>query len=268
MARLFLALCLALAALAAGAAQRAYTFGISPQKSASALAESWTPVLARISERSGVPLRFATARDSADFSASLAKGGYDFCYVNPHQYTLLHASPGYEALAREKDRRLKGILVARKDSAIRDLQDLEGATLVFSSPTSFAASILPQAELRKHGVSFTPRYVHSHESAYLNVVKGLAPAGGGIQRTLELVDPAVRDDLRVIWMTQGYAPHAIAAHPRVPARDREKVLAAMLEMNGDPAMQRLLEMIGFKGFEQARDADWNDIRALDLKMPE
>lgn len=206
LAALCLAPILALSTLAAAASPRVYTFGLSPHKSASALAEDWTPLLARLSERSGVALRFATARD--------------------------------------------------------------GATLVFPAPTSFAASILPQAELRKQGLAFTPRYVQSHESVYLNVAKGLSPGGGGIQRSLERADPAVRGALRVLWRTRDYSPHAIASHPRVPDEVRARVLAALLEMHGDPDARPLLERVGFKGFEAARDADWDDIRALELKLPE
>ncbi len=251
--------------LAGWSAPASYTFAVSPQQSASDLAEIWAPVLAWLSERSGVNLRFATAKDSADFASRLGRGTYDFCYVNPHQYTLLHEKPGYQAMAREKDRRLKGILVTRKNSGIKSLKDLEGATLVFSSPTSFAASILTQAELRKQGIGFTPRYVNSHESVFLNVEKGLFPAGGGTTRTLEMADAPVRDNLSVLWTTQGYTPHAIASHARVPASVVKKVQAAMLAMNDDPAARPLLEKIGFKGFQAAVDADWNDIRALDLK---
>lgn len=248
------------------AASRTYSFAVSPQMSASELAEIWTPVLSWLSARSGVNLRFATAKDSKDFAGRLSRGAFDFCYVNPHQYTLLHVNPGYEALAREKDRRLKGILVTRKGGPVKTLKDLDGATLVFSSPTSFAASILPQAELRRQGVNFTPRYVSSHESVFLNVEKGLFPAGGGTTRTLELTDEPVRNNLQVLLTTQGYTPHAIASHPGVPEPVRKQVLAAMLAMNEDPAARPLLEKIGFKGFQSAVDADWNDIRALDLKL--
>lgn len=248
----------------AWAAERVYSFGISPQSSPTELAETWAPVLAWLEARSGLKLRFATANSSADFSRRLAQGGYDFCYVNPQQYTLLHSKPGYEALARERDRRLKGILVTGRQSGIESLRDLEGATLVFSSPTSFAASVLPQAELRKQGIRFTVKYVNSHESVYLNVAKGLYPAGGGIVRTFEMADPETRDALKVLMTTKAYPPHAFASHPKVPKVARDKLQEAMLALNDDPVGQQLLELLKFKGIEAAANADWDDIRSLDL----
>jgi len=260
-----LLLCLTPPALAA---KKIYTFGVSPQKSSSELAETWAPVLAWLSAKSGVELRFSTAKSSAEFSKRLGKGGYDFCYVNPQQYTLLHKKPGYDAFAREKGRTLVGILVAGKESKISSLQELEGSTLAFSSPTSFAASVLPQAELRKLGIHFTPVYVNSHESVYLNVARGIYPAGGGIVRTFETAEPETRDALKVLMTTRGYTPHAIARHPRVAKSDMKKVQAAMIAMNDDPIGKQLLGVLKFKGLEAAVDSDWNDIRSLNLPAPE
>ena len=159
------------------AAGKVYTFGVVPQQAASEMAETWFPFLAWVSENSGVELRFVTAPDIPTFQKRLSKGAYDFAYMNPYHYTVFHKKPGYEALAKEKDRKLKGILVVRKDSTIKSISELAGSTVVFPSPTAFAASILPRSALMKAGVTFNSKFVSSHESVYLNVEKGLYPAG-------------------------------------------------------------------------------------------
>lgn len=137
------------------AAGKVYTFGVVPQQATSELADSWSPFLAWLSARSGVELRFVTAPDIPSFEKRLAKGEYDLAYMNPYHYTVFHKKPGYESLAKEKSRMLKGILVIRKDSPIKNLKELNGATLVFPAPAAFAASILPRAALRKEGITFT-----------------------------------------------------------------------------------------------------------------
>ncbi|MBL8473267.1 MAG: phosphate/phosphite/phosphonate ABC transporter substrate-binding protein [Rhodocyclaceae bacterium] len=247
------------------AAGTAYSFAIVPQQAASELAESWVPLLAWLSAKSGVKLRFATAPAIPDFEQRLAQGGYDFAYMNPYHYTVFSQKSGYRALAKEQDRRIKGILVARKDSPVNSLKDLQGATLVFPSPAAFAASILPRGELHSQGIRFTAKYVSSHDSVYLNVAKGLYPAGGGIPRTLEMTDEVVRRDLKVLWTTKGYTPHAIAAHARVPAEVVEKVKSALLAMHADAEGRKLLAGIGFTGgVMAAADADWNDVRSLNI----
>ena len=89
-------------------------------------------------------------------------------------------------------------------------------------------------------------------------------AGGGIPRTLQAMDAAVRKDLRVLWQTQGYTPHAFAAHPRVPAAAVAALAQAMLAIEGDPAGRAALQGIGFTGFAPALDNDWADVRALGI----
>ncbi len=248
--------------------EKIYTFGVSPQKSATQLAKTWSPILAYLSEESGVNLRFATAQSSADFSRLLTEGSYDFCYVNPQQYVYLHDKVGYAAFAHEKDKFLQGILVVRAESSIQNVSELNGAALAFPSPTSFGASVLIQAELKRQGIAFTPHYVKSHDSVYMNVAKEQFIAGGGVGRTFRLLSPEVNQQLRVLMQTKAYTPHAIASHPSVPVAVRQKVQAAMLTLNTDPVGQQMLNVIGFKGVAAATDEEYDEIRALDLSVVE
>jgi phosphonate transport system substrate-binding protein len=246
------------------AEDRTYTFAVVPQQAVTELAKNWIPFLALLSERSGVRLKFVTAPDIPTFEKRLGLGAYDIAYMSPYHYTVFHKLSGYKAFAKEKGRKLTGILVARKDSPLANIKDLNGLTLVFPSPGAFAASILPRAALRKEGIVFKTKFVASHESVYLDVAQGLYPAGGGILRTLELMDSATKNELHVIWTTPGYTPHAIACHPRLPSNIEKKLQEAMLSLNGDPAGQVALKAIGFKGIELAQDRDWNDVRQLKI----
>ena len=243
---------------------RTLTVGIVPQQSASELARVWIPVLGALSERAGLSLRFATAPDIPAFEKRLAAGAYDVAYMNPYHYSVFAQKPGYVAFAKEKGRRLRGLVVVRKDSAIKDMKELAGQQIAFPAPAAFAATVLVRAEFERMGVPITPVFVKSHESVYLNVAQRQIEAGGGIVRTLQTMDAPVRDELRVLWQTKDYTPHAFAAHPRVPAADLQALRAAMLTADSDPRMRSVLEGIGFKGFDAAQDAEWNDVRALGI----
>ena len=243
---------------------RTLTVGIVPQQSASELARVWIPVLGALSERAGLSLRFATAPDIPAFEKRLAAGAYDVAYMNPYHYSVFAQKPGYVAFAKEKGRRLRGLVVVRKDSTIKDMKELAGQQIAFPAPAAFAATVLVRAEFERMGVPITPVFVKSHESVYLNVAQRQIEAGGGIVRTLQTMDAPVRDELRVLWQTKDYTPHAFAAHPRVPAADLQALRAAMLTADSDPRMRSVLEGIGFKGFDAAQDAEWNDVRALGI----
>src|SRR5471032_3433543 len=260
---------LGLAALCAPAglvrAGKTYSFGIVPQESASLMAEVWTPVLNALAQRSGLALTFSTAPDIPTFEKRVSAGEYDFVYMNPYHFTVFNAKPGYRALARDKGERLRGIVVVRKDSPYKELKDLSGTTIAFPSSAAFAATLVVEADLRKRGIAFEPKIVKSHISVYLDVAKGLYPAGGGVPRTFKLLDDSIARDLRILYTSADYTSHAIASRPGMDAATRDKLLKAMLAMSQDAASLEMLQGIGFKGFEAAADRDWDDVRALGIR---
>ena len=269
--RLLRVVCLALGALFAPirgicAETPVLTVGIVPQSAATKLAEQWVPVLDEIGRRAGIRLVFRTAKDIPTFEAELGAGTYDLAYMNPYHYSVFHQSSGYRAIAREKGRRLVGIIVVRTDSPLKDMAELAGKPVIFPAPAAFAASILTQAEFARRTIAIQPKYVSSHDSVYRGVITGSFVAGGGIRRTLDALPVDQRAQLRVLAKTAEYSPHPFAAHPRVPADVVRKVVEAMESLAGDEAGQHLLEAISMKGIEAGRDEDWNDVRALDIAL--
>jgi phosphonate transport system substrate-binding protein len=242
------------------------TFGLVPQQSASKLARVWGPVIAYLESKSGLEIAFRTAPDIPEFERRLAAGEYDIAYMNPYHYTVFSRLSGYRAFAKAKEKSIKGILVVHKDSPLKSPLELNGATIAFPAPAAFAASVLIRAYLTREDVDFTPKYVSSHDSVYRTVAKGLYPAGGGVMRTLNSVEPDVRAQLRILWTTKGYTPHAFAAHSRVPADAVERLTQAMLAMDGNAEGQTLLGSLSVRGFEAATDSDWDDVRALGIDL--
>lgn len=242
------------------AAEEVYTFGVVPQQSATRLARIWVPFLNELEQQTGLKFRFTTARDIPAFEACLARKAYDIAYMNPYHYTVVHETAGYEAFAHQADKKLKGVLVARADSAIESLTDLDGMNIAFPSPAAFGASVIPRAELKAQNVTFEPSYVKSHDSVYRAVALGLFPAGGGVVRTFNSIPDDLRSQLRLFYRTGGYTPHAFAFAPAVGAAVREQISAAMQNVS-DPA---ILQSLGMSGIVAAGDTAWDDVRALDL----
>lgn len=242
------------------------TFGVVPQQSASKLAQLWGPVLSYLERHSGLKIKFRTAPNIPEFERRVAAGEYDIAYMNPYHYTVYSRQPGYRAFAKAKQKSIKGILIVRKDSQIESAHELHGATLAFPAPAAFAASVLIRAYLKREGISFTPKYVSSHDSVYRAVAKDLYPAGGGVVRTFDSMAPDIRDQLQILWESKGYTPHAFAAHPRVPTDVVERLTLAMLAMDGDAEGRAMLESLSTKGFESASDSDWDDVRALGIDL--
>lgn len=241
--------------------------GIVPQQAASELARAWIPLLQEVGRRARVQLTFRTASDIPAFEDRVMKGEFDLAYMNPYHYTVFSNKPGYQAFLKEKDRKLVGIIVVPKGSPVQSLEQLQGKRVAFPAPAAFAASILPRAEFTRHHLAIEARFVSSHDSVYKGVASGLFEAGGGIQRTLEAMEPEVASQLRVLSRTPAYTPHALAIHPGVSAEVAERLRQAFIALDGDEAGRALLEPLNFKGLVTATDSEWDSIRALRLKQP-
>ena len=261
-----LVMLLAWAALYGQVQAQPLTIGIVPQQSATVLAANWSPILQYLKERTGVELHFATAADIPTFERRLLAGEYDIAYMNPYHFTFFNQHREFSAMVRRGDASIQGIIVVRKDSEIQSLQQLDGQKLAFPSPAAFAASVVPRAEIAKQGISIEPVYVSSHDSVYLNVSKGFFVAGGGIGRTLNATNPQVNEQLRVLWKTQPYTPHAIAAHPRVDSATVAKLTEALVEMADDAEGKALLEPLKIKRWQASDNADWDDVRSLGITL--
>lgn len=237
-----------------------YSFGIVPQQSATRSLQMWGPLLQRVSEQAGVALEFHTAPNIPEFERRLAAGVYDFAYMNPYHFVVFNRSPGYHALAHERDKRIQGVLVVHRSSELTDLQQLDGHSLCFPSPAAFAASLLPRAELERRGIHIESVFVGSHDSSYRNVAKQLCIAGGGIQRTLGALAPEVREDIKVLWGSALYTPHAFAVHPRVDMAAARRVQAGLVGL--DQSAPDALQAAALGALVVADDSAWDDVRAL------
>ena len=240
------------------------SFGIVPQTNGSKLSKLWSPILKYLEQETDIDLRFATARNISTFEKRVQSGKYDIVYMNPYHYTLFHQAQGYKAFAKAKKKRLKGIVVVQKDSPYRTLNDLNNAELAFPS-NAFAANLVPRAVLKKNSLDFSSKFVSSHDSVYRNIARGRYPAGGGVMRTFNNTSPEYRNKLRILWTSDGYTPHAFAAHPRVPQDIVDKLQKALLKMDQDPKGKALLKKIRFKGIEKGSDKEWDDVRALNIE---
>lgn len=262
-----LACWLALAMLAASGfcqAAESYTFAVVPQFEQRKLFRIWKPLVDELEKRSGLELKLVATLSVPEFEHELLNGSFDFVYANPYHILRESTHQGYIPLVRDAEP-LRGILVVRKDSPLRSLADLHGKTLAMPSPNALGASLLLRADLeRLHHVKMAPLYVKTHSSVYLHVTNNLADAGGGVEKTLEEQDQAVRDALRILYTSRELPSHPVAAHPRVPKEARDKLRRALMDLAATPAGLALLAEVPMKRPVAAEIGDYTPMRSWGL----
>ncbi len=239
------------------------TFAVVPQQSASRMAREWGPLIGALSRQTGSAIRFVTTKDIPTFEACLDDGVFDIAYMNPYHYVVFSEAGTYRAIAHQADKKLKGLVVVQAESDVSEIAELDGAVVAFPSPGAFGASVLPRAELLRRGIEVETRYVRSHDSVYRAVAGGFVVAGGGVTRTLAAAPDELRAQLRVIYTTDGYTPHAIAVRDGLSQEVTLKIQDAL--DNVDEKAPETLRNLGILAFVAADDSDWDDVRALGLK---
>jgi len=252
---LWLLACLWVAFLPLAQAESIYSFAVVPQYERRKVFAIWKPIVDELQQRTGVKLELVTTMTVNEFGAAMKEGQYDFVFTNPYYIAKFYPIQGYIPLVRDSEP-IQGVVVVPINSPLRGPEDLQGKTLVVPTLNAFGASLMVQADLADlYHVTVHPKDGKTHTSAYYQALNGLADAAGGVQKTLEAQEPAVRDSLRVIYTTRDLPSHPLAAHPRVPKEVRDKIQRAWLDMSRDPATRPLLAKIPM---QQAVATDIND----------
>jgi phosphonate transport system substrate-binding protein len=207
------------------------------------ISSSWTALLKEVGLRSGLCFELVVAPSIPIFEQQILSGGLDFAFLNPYHQLVAYRLQGFTPLVRDSQTPLVGLVMVRKDSPMRKLTDLNGATIAFPAPNAFAASLLIRALLVRGGIRFKPEYVRTHSNVYRSVVLASSKAGGGVNNTFQRERPEVREQLRVLWRTPPFPSHPFSASKRVPERIRAKVQASFLQLATTPEGEQLLKKV-------------------------
>lgn len=239
---------------------------VVPQFATTVVYSQWAPLLQRIGQQTTLCFDLHIAASIPDFEKSLFSGQPDLAFANPYHAVMARKGQGYIPLVRDDKELLSGLLVVRSDSPIRSPKDLDGKEVAFPAPNAFAASLLIRATLARQGVKIRPIYLKNHANVYRAVALGEVVAGAGVNNTLEREEPNLRNRLKPLYETPGYAAHPVLAHPRVPNRVREALINALIELARQSDGKSLLDAIQIPQPVRADYArDYGPLEALNLE---
>ncbi|MFW2374194.1 MAG: phosphate/phosphite/phosphonate ABC transporter substrate-binding protein [Gammaproteobacteria bacterium] len=243
-----------------------YSIGVVPQFETRQMQVIWKPIISELEQRTGFKFDLQGSPNIPEFEKEFISGKFDFAYMNPYHILIAASSQGYIPILRDHSRQLNGVLVVRKDSGIKDVKQLDGKVLAFPSPNALGASLLMRADLfDKFHIQIQPRYVKTHDSVYLNVVLGQASAGGGVSKSLNQQPTQIYDALRIIYKTQGIAPHPFTVHPRVAKSVRQEVYKAFIAMGKSETAKAKLAKIPIMQLGPAQLTDYQSLANMKLE---
>jgi len=223
----------------------------------------------------GVRIKVTVASDYAAVVEALRNRTADLAFTHPGGYVLASREAKATIVAKNVwhgKSTFTSRIYARKDSGVRQLEDLRGKTIAFVDPTSSSGYIYPMALLIQRGLvknrdpkSFFREVVFAgaHDAAMRALVNGHvdAIASFDLAREQYLKHPAERDRIVVVAETPPIPEAGIAARDGLDPPTVARVRAALLSIRGPAYAELLKRLYDIDGFEPAEDREYDPVRA-------
>lgn len=243
-------------------------FGVHPLHNPQHLFKVYQPLVDHLNRHvSGVRIKLEASRNYAAYDEKLFGGHFHFALPNPYQ-TVTAAERGYRIFGKMgDDENFRGIILVRRDSGIRRVEDLKGKAVSYPAPTALAATMMPQWFLHTHGLDvmrdIENRYVGSQESSILNVVQGHVAAGATWPppwRAFAKTRPEEAAQVEVIWETDILPNNGLVARADVSPALVEQVGRLLFELHTHAGGRAILAPMELSRFEPAGDATYRPVR--------
>jgi phosphonate transport system substrate-binding protein len=266
-------------AIAAGVAMASHAAGrsdaqplilaVHPYLPTAEILTRFTPLANALASAIGRPVVVRVGASYDEHIDAIGADSVDIAYMGPASYVTMVGTYGVKPmLARQiadGDPMLHGEIVVRQDSTIQSLQDLKGKRFAFGDPQSTTSHILPAAMLLKDGIApsalASSKFLGSHKNVALAVLAGDYDAGAVKEEVYEEFAPK---GLRSIAHEPPVPDHVLVASRKLPAALVDTLRRTLVQLKETPKGRAAISAIGsgLSAFVEARDSDYDDLRAL------
>jgi phosphonate transport system substrate-binding protein len=242
----FLALAASVLALILGgplqpalAQQAAYNFSPVNQYDINLTAAYWNPIIAYVSEKSGVKLNLKIGRTSADTTSYVLAKEVEFVFSN-HLFSPEREQLGWKVFGRRNTPPVQGQIVVPVDSPITSVDQLKGQEVAFAGPEAFVVYKVPYSHLLAKNIDVKVVFAGNQNASLAQLFAGKVVASGANSQLLDGYSKREGKKFRVLWSSEPFQDLALMASSKVPEADVRKVASAFIDMYKDPKGRDIL----------------------------
>lgn len=237
-------LCVAVLLLAAPARAQdgppaAYHFSPVNQYGIQLTAAYWNPIIAYVSEKSGVRLTLKIGRTSADTTAYVLAREVEFVFSN-HLFSPERESLGWKVFGRRNTPPVRGQLVVPEGSPLAKVAELAGKPVGFPGPEALVAYKFPYAYILQQKIDVQVVFGGNMDAALVQMYAGKVAAVGGNSQLIEGFARREGRKYTVLWSSEPVHDLALMASSKVPAADVAAVGRGFFGMAKDPRGREVL----------------------------
>lgn len=265
------------------------TIGVLPEINPVLQAQRFHPMEVYLSEAVGhrIAVRIVQLPSYADLLDEYLGGRIDAAFFGSYTYAVANAGDPLELVARPERAGIstyKGLILARRDSGIRSVEDLRGKRFSFIAETT-AADLFVRAWFRRNGVGEPADYLGSlqdagsHEASIRRILSGEVDAGAAkdlVYRRLVETEPAIESELLILAESEPVPDNALAvrnttrlicvrchqdqSEGAVPPANLHALLAeALMQLETHPDGPAVLEAVGADRFVATTNDDYANL---------
>jgi phosphonate transport system substrate-binding protein len=237
------ALCLCLFATSLGlSAQTVLRVTTIPEEAATEQMRKFGPLTKYLERTLGTKVDFVPVNDYPAAVEALVNKQVDLVWFGGFTYVQAQIRSGGKIVPiaqREEDTNFRSVFITQTNSGIKTLADLKGKQVSFGSQSSTSGHLMPRSFLLDAGIDPDKdfkrvAYSGAHDATIASVVSGRVDAAAldiTVWRKFVSENKVDTSKVDVFFTTPPYFNYNWSVHADMPAAQRDKITAALLNLN-------------------------------------
>lgn len=266
-----------------GTTKNPIKFFFVPSVDAKVIADKTRLIKKELEARTGYKFEIAMPANYIAVVESFGTKRADIAAVNTFGYVLANEKYGAQArltVLRFGSPTYQAQIVARADSGIKTLKDLDGKKFAYVDPASTSGYLLPAKLFKERNIKMSQTvFAQKHDNVISMVYQKQVDAGATfyspkednvIQDARRLVlkqYPDVEEKVKIIELTESIPNDPIIFRKGLPDEIREKTITAILDMMQTPdGKDAFMAIYGVTAFQRATDADYDKVKEMMVSL--
>jgi phosphonate transport system substrate-binding protein len=213
-----------------------------PEEAATEQIRKFSPLTKYLERTVGVKVDFVPVNDYPAAVEALVNKQVELVWFGGFTYIQAQIRSGGKIIPiaqREEDTNFRSVFITQTNSGIKHLVDLKGKQVSFGSQSSTSGHLMPRSFLLEAGIDPDKdfkrvAYSGAHDATIAAVVSGRVDAAAldiTVWRKFVAENKVDTSKVDVFFTTPPYFNYNWSVHADMPAAQREKITAALLNLN-------------------------------------
>ena len=248
-----------------------------PSMEAGKIVTSGKEVADYVTEKTGYHFKVAVPTSYASVIEAMGTKETDIAWLATFAYVLANQKFGAEVAltaVRKGLDKYKGQFIARTDSGINDLEDIDGKVIAYTDAASTSGFMYPSALLARKNIQ-PEKYFFAggHPQSILAVYDGKADVGctfwapegedgpRDARRAVIETYPDVMEKIKIVGFTDWIPNDTVTFRKDFPDNMKEEIVDALLEYaNTTQGHETLVRLLDIDNFVRSTDSDYDIVR--------